>query len=264
MLWDEIVSRSTSIGTSKRNVFQEEMQKTVLAALSKKGHFDSIVFHGGTALRLFHGNPRFSEDIDLVLVDGISHFDLSDSMPFVRSYCQDAFPFLDSVEIRTQKETTELQSYILTSRSDNREQRIRLHIELASIPSYVNHPSILNYPPVLPAVRVEDVLEIMADKICALALRPYLKGRDLWDIYYLSREKSVKLDWGLVNKKIEDYGAKVPDMKERYVEVIERIQAQGMLVLDDELSRFLPKQVLAQYRTSFDTILDSVIELISI
>ncbi len=58
------------LGIHSRMVFREEMQKVVLTAMALQGCFNNLVFQGGTALRLFHGNPRFSEDIDLV-------FDLS-------------------------------------------------------------------------------------------------------------------------------------------------------------------------------------------
>jgi len=45
-------------------VFQEEVQKAVLASLSRDEAFNHLVFQGGTALRLFYENPRFSEDSD--------------------------------------------------------------------------------------------------------------------------------------------------------------------------------------------------------
>ena len=55
--------------------------------------------------------------------------------------------------------------------------------------------------PLNPAIRVEEPFEILADKITALGLRTYLKGRDIWDIYFLTVEKQISVPWNLVFKK---------------------------------------------------------------
>lgn len=51
----------------KRNVVKEVMQEITLCALSKAGFFDVAAFYGGTALRIFYGLDRFSEDLDFSL-----------------------------------------------------------------------------------------------------------------------------------------------------------------------------------------------------
>lgn len=263
MLWDEIANKAERMGANRKNVFQEEMQKAILTALSRKGCFNSIVFQGGTALRLFYGNPRFSEDIDLVLMEGVDSYDLSDSMGQVGRFCHDTFPFLGSVDVKTQKHELELQRYVLRTSSDDPEQNLRVHIELTPVYSYHNHPRILEFPPIEPAIRVEDIVEILADKLCALALRPYLKGRDLWDIYFLTKERSVEPQWDLVWKKIEDYHKKPSDLMEGLEKARDKVQVNGLSILESELRRFLPKQVLDHYHILYDHILDSVQELIS-
>lgn len=255
-------------------VFREEMQKSILTALALKGCFNRIVFKGGTALHLFHGNPRFSEDIDLVLNDtnGLRDangdgqgYELTSFLPGVEKTVRDTFPFIDVVEIRTQKNDLDLQRYVLVSRSDDPDHTLRIHIELAAILSYRNRPRILDFPPVHPAVRVEDIDEILADKICALALRPYLKGRDLWDIYYLTHDRSVTVDWSLVQKKVKDYSGQVSERENILGDGIERARAKirndGSSILRSEMERFLPKYILESYRSSFDTILESVINI---
>ena len=40
------------------------MQEIALLGLWRGGFFDNAAFYGGTALRIFHGLPRFSEDLD--------------------------------------------------------------------------------------------------------------------------------------------------------------------------------------------------------
>jgi predicted nucleotidyltransferase component of viral defense system len=67
MLWDEILYQSKKQLIDSKQVFREEQQKTILTCFSQKGYFDTIVFQGGTALRLCYENPRFSEDLDFTL-----------------------------------------------------------------------------------------------------------------------------------------------------------------------------------------------------
>ncbi len=263
MDWNEIEEKARMLNARVKSVYQEEMQKAILTSLSRKGCFDDIVFHGGTALRLFHGNPRFSEDIDLVLIEGNDYFDLSRYMVNVERTCLDTFPFLKDVNVKVQKHEHELQRYILKAISEDSRQNVRIHIEIADVPSYQNSPKILNFSPFQPAVRVEDEEEILADKIRALGYRPFLKGRDLWDIYFLNSERSVELDMGLVVRKIGDYNDNADEIEVRYEKIKKKVQEEGLLILSNEMDRFLPKQVLDSYMPIYKKILNSVIELIS-
>ncbi len=262
MLWHEILTKAERTRISDKTAFREEVQKAVLTVLSQKRCFDSIVFQGGTALRLFHGNPRFSDDIDLVLREGQESYDLSPNLPYMERFVLDNYPFLDSVVSSVGKDARGLQRCVLRTNSHRSAQNLRLHIELASIPSYRNQPRILDFPAIQPAVRVEDAVEILADKVCALALRTYVKGRDLWDIHYLTKERGVEIDWDLVQLKIADYGQEVSKLTDRLEMVAERIRGEGRAIIASELERFLPRHVLDQYRP-FGRVLESVLSLLS-
>ena len=48
----------------KKNAMKEIMQEIVLCGLSRAGFFQKAAFYGGTALRIFYGLDRFSEDLD--------------------------------------------------------------------------------------------------------------------------------------------------------------------------------------------------------
>ena len=100
--------------------------------------------------------------------------------------------------------------------------------------------------------------------MCALALRPYLKGRDLWDIYYLKHDNAVGIDWGLVRKKVGDYREEISDPGDILAKGLgvaqEKIKRDGHLILENEMERFLSPHVLESYRPSFDSILKNVLE----
>jgi predicted nucleotidyltransferase component of viral defense system len=263
MRWEDVIERSGALGATRKQVLVEEVQKTILTSLSLRGCFEHIVFQGGTALRLFHGNPRFSEDIDLVMVEGAGPFSLGEHMAHVARYVEDALPFLESVVTTPQKDDPLLQRHILRTVSTDRGRVVRVHVELAPVPSHRNDLRILDHPPVLPVVRVEDTVEILADKVCALAFRPYLKGRDLWDIHYLTEERSVEVDGELVVRKAVDYGKTVPGLVEGLERSRGRVREEGLSVLEDEMARFLPSRVREAYRPEFGKVVQRVAGVIA-
>ena len=46
------------------NAMKEIIQEIIICGLSRGGFFDEAAFYGGTALRIFYGLNRFSEDLD--------------------------------------------------------------------------------------------------------------------------------------------------------------------------------------------------------
>ena len=58
------------------NAMREVMQDIALAGLQRGGFFDKAAFYGGTCLRIFHGLPRYSEDLDFSLLAADKGFEL--------------------------------------------------------------------------------------------------------------------------------------------------------------------------------------------
>jgi len=52
-----------------QQALREIMQEIALAGLQRSGFFEIAAFYGGTALRIFHGLDRFSEDLDFSLLE---------------------------------------------------------------------------------------------------------------------------------------------------------------------------------------------------
>jgi predicted nucleotidyltransferase component of viral defense system len=51
-----------------KDALREIMQEIALAGLNRAGFFEKAAFYGGTALRIFYGLDRFSEDLDFSLL----------------------------------------------------------------------------------------------------------------------------------------------------------------------------------------------------
>ncbi len=254
MTWNEVVQKSKKVGVSPVLVLREEMQKASLASLSRIGAFNHIVFQGGTALRHFYNSPRFSEDLNFVLMEG-RVFHLASKSTAIESFLSSEFYYGD-IRVHIQKDTDEIQRLAIRTTSENPTLKLVMNMELFPVPSYHNSPKILPYPPLNPVVRVEDVEEILADKIIAIALREYLKGRDIWDIYYLKSQLNASTSSVLVKKKAKDYG--VEDPLERIEESGERLLRHGLGALDREMKRFLPTSTYDQLEGSFEDIVKTV------
>ncbi len=263
MLWDEILSESKQTGFQPNQLLQEQLQKAVLTHLSRQNAFTSVVFQGGTALRLFYGNPRFSEDLDFVLHQQRSSFDFSEHLIKVKSTVEPLFPFLKTITVRVQKKDTTMQRWILTTDAENLAQKVRFHIGLAFVPSYRSDVKILSFPPIYPAVRVETPEEILADKLLALGCREYIKGRDLWDIYFLRTEKLLTPAWPLVWQKTKDYTTEESAVKKQLINVRTVLEKEGSAILSNELKRFLPPSLFNLYEERFDKIISCVVQTIN-
>lgn len=61
---------------------REIMQEIALAGLNRANFFKNAAFYGGTALRIFHGLDRFSEDLDFLLLEKLEDFELE---PYFKS-----------------------------------------------------------------------------------------------------------------------------------------------------------------------------------
>ena len=262
MLWDDILTESNQTHMDPTKILQEQLQKAVLAAFSRYNVFNHIVFQGGTALRFFYGNPRFSEDLDFVCLPPHSTFNLTEHLHKLPAALEPQFPFLQTITTRMQKQQNTLQRGILTTTSENPQQHVRLHIELAMVPSYQNTLRILQFPPLHPAVRVETQTEIFADKLLALGSRTYIKGRDLWDIYFLRIEQKITPPWELVWQKANDYQTTTSAVHQHLTQVKSQLQAEGETLLSTELRRFLPQTLFSAYKDIFQDIITTIIQLI--
>ncbi len=67
------------------SALREIMQEVALAGLSRTDFFEKAAFYGGTALRIFYGLDRFSEDMDFSLLESNPDFSLEPYFPAILS-----------------------------------------------------------------------------------------------------------------------------------------------------------------------------------
>ena len=84
------------------SALREIMQEIALAGLSRTDFFQKAAFYGGTALRIFYGLDRYSEDLDFSLLKPNANFSLE---PYFGSILNEFESLGLSVNIREKKKT---------------------------------------------------------------------------------------------------------------------------------------------------------------
>ena len=197
----------------KKNAIKEVLQEVILAGLSKTDFFTQAAFYGGTALRIFYGMERFSEDLDFTLLTTSNTFDINKYLKPVSEIVKSlGLHFEVSRKEKTKKSTIE-SAFI---KGDTKETLITIYPELinqnqithnekiiikfevdVNPPLYANTEIKYRLLPFPYQVRVYDQSSLFAGKIHAVLARSWknrVKGRDLYDyIHYLSLNTKVNL-----------------------------------------------------------------------
>ena len=74
MIQDWLATYNIKNTDDATNALREIMQEIALAGLERSGFYEQAAFYGGTALRIFYGLNRFSEDLDFSLLQPNNHF----------------------------------------------------------------------------------------------------------------------------------------------------------------------------------------------
>ncbi len=179
-------------GLSKRDAAQTLMQILVLRHIA----VEKTTLIGGTALVLGDGNPRFSEDIDLTGLE--NPLRLREGLQSAKVEVGRFFNC--EVRLTAPKQTGRTWRLVAPLESSD---SLRLHIDTQPYPAQTVRPVIVRYPAipafVFGAARVE---EIMADKVIAVALRRYLGGRDLFDLWFHWLSKTER---GQITEQVQQH-----------------------------------------------------------
>jgi hypothetical protein len=188
----------------EENAVKEILQEIALYALWRGDFFNVALFQGGTSLRILHGLPRFSEDLDFLLRAPDPKFDWS---PYLSALTQVAAEFGVKLEAQPPARMDKAIHAALLKNDSIANQldlsfagqgprktiRIKLEIDVnpplgsGEVTSFLDFP--LDYE-----VRHQDLPSNFALKIHALLCRGFLKGRDWFDFsWYVSRDIAPNL-----------------------------------------------------------------------
>lgn len=204
----------------ERAILREYLQVKILQAIFESKQASQLAFIGGTALRIFHDNQRFSEDIDL------DNFNLSwDSFGEMINKVE---RFLTLEGFAVEVKNVAKGAYhcylrfpeLLYGQGLSPHLTHRLLIRVDSVSQeydYQPEVRILNKFDVFTEVRVASLSLLLSHKIYTAVNRKRPKGRDFYDITFLLGR--VKPDYGFLAQKM---GVEIPELlREMFLEQIE-------------------------------------------
>ena len=196
-----------------KNALKEVIQEVALCGLSRGGFFKKAAFYGGTALRIFYGLDRFSEDMDFSLVSKDDSFQLDSYFSYLKNELL-ANGFELYVERKEKSAESAVQSAFIKGGTLTHllkivpssekilgitdAELIKIKFEIDTNPPdgavFETKYSLL---PIPYAVQMYDEGSLFAGKIHAVLCRAWknrVKGRDFYDyMWYLSRGTKVNL-----------------------------------------------------------------------
>lgn len=264
---EEIIkSYNPKTNDEAKYVLRELLQQIVLIGLSRSDFFKYASFYGGTALRIFYGLNRYSEDLDFSL-NSNSKDELFSFTPFIEKIKEVALSYDLNLEnsqkdkkIKTNIESAfakintyqtflsiNLNKTILGLIHKDEVIKVKFKIDCNPALGFNTESKWLDIPEFAP-VTVLDLPSLFAGKIHAVLCRKYknnVKGRDYYDfLFYIQRNVKPNLEY--LKNKLIDSGKITPNtnfniyyLKEMLKERIENV---NFIDVKNDSSKFLLKK----------------------
>ncbi len=186
------LARLSSSPSAAKNVVREYLQARILGVLQQAGAMIPLAFHGGTALRFLYGSDRYSEDLDFALEHAFSQYGFRVYLGAMRrEFAAEGY----AVELKVNDRKLVHSAFVRfpgllyeLSLSPHRTQVLSIKVEVDTNPpaGAVLATTVVRRHVTL-QLQHHDRASLLAGKLHAILQRPYLKGRDVYDLlWYLS------------------------------------------------------------------------------
>ena len=207
----DLVRNASSLPQAQNQV-REYLQARILGALQRIGAMIPLAFHGGTALRFLYAIPRYSEDLDFTLEHDQSAYDFRAYLKAIQAeFVAEGY----DVRIKVNDQKTVHSAFVRflglpyeLGLSPHEEQILAVKLEVdTNPPQGVGLTTTVARRYVLLHLQHHDQSSLLAGKIHALLQRPYVKGRDIYDLFwYLSDPNWPDPNLTLLNCALEQTG----------------------------------------------------------
>ena len=266
LLSDLVEKRHPKSVEAYYQTLREVIQEFMLLALWRGKFFNQAAFYGGTALRLFYGLDRFSEDLDFTLLHKSSEFRFE---PWFRSLerelsAQGLEVRIDEKEASSKASTDQMDSVesavlstnmrqalievgaakrIYESQPINRLIKIRFQADIDPAFGFESENKLLLEP--LPfSVKILTPASLFAGKFHALLERDWkhrVKGRDWYDFVFFVR-KGIPVQLQYLDQKLKAHHEKSAEIGydstvPLSAEIALSLLAQRIVELDVEAAR---------------------------
>ena len=201
------------------NAMREILQDLILAGLARTDFFTKAAFHGGTQLRIFEGIRRFSEDLDFALVESDRSFSLKEYLDKVAAELTSVGVELE-VKDRSKADSAVKKGFLKTDSlvgllelryvggrgTVGTPAKALIKLEVDANPpagaAYQSRTLLFPYPA---SVRCFDRGSSLAGKLHALLCRPYVKGRDWFDLVWYA-SVGARINHALLSAALDQSG----------------------------------------------------------
>jgi len=245
----------------------ETLQLILLDNLYAQSGSRHIIFQGGTALRWVYGGMGFSEDLDFVTSLPAEDIDkiLTKTLKKMESACIAQFgPGISEQKIKTRRKSSTQVLFIYRPNGQRERIAVKLEFERLKVghqPEFEKFvlkdlPSVtriitsgeLVLPYTSSIILVETPEEILSDKIRALYERQYVKGRDIYDVWWLTKKLGISPQWPIKQNKFEMYQA--PFVAAREADFFQKKEHVSNITaaIESDLTRFIPQNIYSLHR----------------
>ncbi len=238
---------------------REVMQEVALAGLQRTGFFEKAAFYGGTALRIFYGLNRFSEDLDFSLLDVNPHFALE---PYFKGIATEFEAVGMKVSIKEKKKTaqTSIDSAFLKSETVWKELvlegiipqegvqtphlKIKLEVDRKPPLGFETEEKLLLRPFSF-YVKCFSLADLFAGKMHALLFRNWkerVKGRDWYDLeWYIKKGVPLHLRHFLLRAQDSGHWTERTISEDQFIKLLkEKIEGVSFDRIREDIVRFIP------------------------
>ncbi len=184
----------------EEHALKEILQEIALYGLANANFFKEAIFHGGSALRILYGLPRFSEDLDFLLKNPNPKFNWEPYIDAISATCKQYGVRPDIVDKSRVNNT--IKKMFLKDNSIGKiinlsfvhypEKKLAIKFEIDTNPPLGSNLEIkfLEFP-LDYSIVAQDLGSSFAGKCHALLCREYIKGRDWYDFAWYVAKRVV-------------------------------------------------------------------------
>jgi len=239
---------------------REIMQEIALAGLQRAGFFERAAFYGGTALRIFYGLDRFSEDLDFSLLAVNHEFSLDKYLDAILVEFE-SLGMKVSVKEKEKNNRSNIQSAFLKSETIWKElvlediipqsgldqkANIKIKLEVDTNPplGFETEEKLL-LKPFSFYVKCFTISDLFAGKMHALLFRKWgnnVKGRDWYDMeWYIKKGIALNLEHFVLRAKDSGDWPNDTITKNEFMELLTlRIDTVNLNRVKADINRFIP------------------------
>lgn len=260
MIKDWIAEYQPKTSEDYKQALREIMQQLALAGLYRGGFFNKAAFYGGTALRIFYGLDRFSEDLDFSLLQNQADFSLDDYLSSIEEEFQ-AQGMKVSIKTKHKSVETAVESAFLKSETfwgelvletsvpglgikQNVGLKIKIEVDTKPPLGFETEEKLLLKPYSF-YVKCFVLEDLFAGKMHALLFRKWgsnVKGRDWYDLeWYIRKGVSLNLIHFLLRAQDSGDWTKKNISESEFRELLEnRILNLNFEIAKRDVERFIP------------------------